>query len=88
MIDANLPPISSDDLFTDEQMREFLTNGFVIIKPDLPKSIHDTIYQKLDEVVDMDGNPGNNLLPRVPEIQDIFNHPTVRGACTSVIGPN
>ena len=42
MIDANLPPISSDDLFTDEQMREFLTNGFVIIKPDLPKSIHDT----------------------------------------------
>ena len=62
MIDANLPPISSDDLFTDEQMREFLTNGFVIIKPDLPKSIHDTIYQKLDEVVDMDGNPGNNLL--------------------------
>ena len=88
MVDTNLPPISSDDLFTDEQMREFLTNGFVIIKPDLPKSIHDTIYQKLDEVVDMDGNPGNNLLPRVPEIQDVFNHPTVRGAFTSVIGPN
>ncbi len=88
MIDTNLPPVNTSDLFTDEQMRKFLTNGFVIIKPDLPKSIHETIYKKLDGVVDMDGNPGNNLLPRVPEIQDVFNHPTVRGAFTSVVGPN
>ena len=40
MIDTNLPPVNTSDLFTDEQMRKFLTNGFVIIKPDLPKSIH------------------------------------------------
>ena len=87
MIDTN-QPISADDLFTDEQMRAFLTNGFVVIKPDLPRSLHDTIYQKLDQAVEMDGNPGNNLLPRVPEIQEVYDHPTVRGALTSVIGPN
>jgi len=84
MIDTN-QPISADDLFTDEQMRAFLTNGFVVIKPDLPRSLHDTIYQKLDQAVEMDGNPGNNLLPRVPEIQEVYDHPTVRGAFTSVI---
>ena len=55
-------PISADDLFTDEQMREFLTNGFVVIKPDLPKSLHDTIYQKLDQAVEMDGKEAINLI--------------------------
>ncbi|HIM12016.1 TPA: phytanoyl-CoA dioxygenase [Candidatus Poribacteria bacterium] len=80
--------IDKENLFTDEQMKQFIANGYVIIKPDIPTSLHETISQKLDEVIAKEGNPGNNLLPRVPEIQEVFDHPVVRGAFTSVTGPN
>ena len=69
-------------------MKQFIANGYVMIKPNVPTSLHKTIYQKLDEVVAKEGNPGNNLLPRVPEIQEVFDNPVVHGAFTSVVGPN
>ena len=80
--------IGKKNLFTDEQMKQFIANGYVIVKPNVSTSLHKTIYQKLDMVVAKEGNPGNNLLPRVPEIQEVFDNPVVRGAFTSVIGPN
>ena len=80
--------IGKENLFTDEQMKQFIANGYVMIKPNVPTSLHKTIYQKLDEVVAKEGNPGNNLLPRVPEIQEVFDNPVVHGAFTSVVGPN
>jgi len=33
-------------------------------------------------------NPGNNLLPRFSEVGDIIQNPVVRGALTSVVGPD
>ena len=35
-----------------------------------------------------EGNPGNNLLPRIRELRKVFDHPVVTGALTSVLGPN
>ena len=64
--------IGKENLFTDEQMKQFIANGYVIVKPNVSTSLHKTIYQKLDMVVAKEGNPGNNLLPRVPEIQEVF----------------
>ena len=55
--------IGKENLFTDEQMKQFIANGYVIVKPNVPTSLHKTIYQKLDKVVAKEGNPGNNLLP-------------------------
>lgn len=74
-------------LFDDEQMRAFIVNGFVTIKLDLPASLHETIYQKTEEVFEKEGNPGNNIFPRVPELKQVFDHPRVRGAFTSILGP-
>ncbi len=75
-------------LLTDEQMRDYLTRGFLVLKTDLPRSLHEQIYQKTSEVFDKEGNPGNNILPRVPELQQVFADPTLRGALTSVLGPD
>ena len=47
--------IDKENLFTDEQMKQFIANGYVIIKPDIPTSLHETISQKLDEVVAKEG---------------------------------
>ena len=59
-------------LLTDEQMRHFIVNGYVIVNTDLPANFHDFIYEQTEIVFEKEGNPGNNLLPRIPEIQSIL----------------
>lgn len=75
-------------LLSDEQMSEFITKGYLVLKTDFPREFHEALMRKLDHVYKEEGNPGNNLLPRVPELQQVFNHPSVDGALQSVIGPN
>lgn len=73
-------------LLTDEQVQEYLVTGFLVFKPSVPEGIHETIYHRLNEIIDDEPNPGNNILPRVPEMRHILNSPEVRGALISVLG--
>ena len=83
---ASIPQASSK--LTDEQMRDFIVNGYLTVKADLPRSFHETIYRKTEEFTAKEGNLGNNILPRVPELQAVFEEPAVRGALTSILGQN
>ncbi len=74
-------------LFNDEQMRQFVTDGYVVFQPDVPEEVHKTVREKLQYMVDEEYNYGNNVLPRVPEMDRILNSPEVRGALISVLGP-
>ncbi len=74
-------------LFHDEQMRQYIADGYVVFKPNVPDDLHETIRQKLQLMVDEEFNYGNNVLPRVPEMDRILNSPEVRGALISVLGP-
>ena len=73
-------------LLSDAQMRDFIVKGFVTVTTDLPGQFHDAVYEKTVSVFDKEGNPGNNLLPRIPEIQQVFDDPNVSGALTSLLG--
>ena len=73
---------------TDAQMRDFIVDGHITIKSELPRSFHETIYRKTQELTAKEGNLGNNILPRVPELQTVFEDPAVRGAFTSILGEN
>ena len=75
-------------LLTDEQMQHFIVNGYINIKTDLPPDFHDAIFQQTEAVFEKEGNPGNNLIPRIPDIQEIFDHPVVDGALTGLVGPD
>ncbi|MDR6551164.1 HEAT repeat domain-containing protein [Paenibacillus qinlingensis] len=75
-------------LLTDEQMRTFITNGCLILKTDFPREFHESLVEQLNTVYTEEGNPGNNLLPRIRELGKVFDHPVVTGALTSVLGPN
>ena len=75
------------NLFNDEQMRQFVTDGYVVFQPDVPEEVHKTVREKLQYMVDEEYNYGNNVLPRVPEMDRILNSPEVRGALISVLGP-
>ena len=71
---------------SDTQMRHFIVNGYVTVTTALPAQFHDVIYKKTMTVFDKEGNPGNNLVPRIPEIQKVLDDPNVKGALTSLLG--
>ena len=73
-------------LLSDAQMQHFIVNGYVTVTTELPAQFHDAVYEKTVSVFDKEGNPGNNLLPRIPEIQEVFDDPNVSGALTSLLG--
>lgn len=81
-------------LLNDEQIRHFIVNGYVNVTADVPTHIHETIYDKTDELFagaadfrgDRQHNPLNNILPLVPELQVVLESPEVRGALTSILG--
>ncbi|WP_160719573.1 HEAT repeat domain-containing protein [Bacillus sp. USDA818B3_A] len=75
-------------LLTDEQMRKFITEGFLLLSTDFSKEFHQKLNDHLLNVYNEEGNPGNNILPRVTELQRVFEHPVITGALTSVLGPD
>ncbi len=75
-------------LLGDEEMQQFIAEGYLTLKSSLPASLHQDIYQRTEEVFAKEGNPGNNILPRLPALQQVFDDPVVRGALTSVVGPD
>jgi HEAT repeat protein len=77
-------------LLTDEQMQRFIAHGYLLLQTQLPESFHQRIFERFDALVGDEAklNPGNNLLPAVPELTQVFADPVVRGALTSVVGPD
>src|SRR5436190_20111962 len=68
-------------------MRRFIIDGYLVLQPDFPAGFHEKTYHQIEEVV-AGGNPRNNLLPRVPGLQQVFDHPVVHGALWSILGPD
>ncbi len=75
-------------LLNDDAMRDFIINGYVVVRPALPPSFHKSVVQQTLAVVEKEGNPGNSLLPKVPMLQQVFDDPTVHGTLISVLGEN
>ena len=73
-------------LLNDKQMRQFVADGYVVIQPEVPDEVHKTVREKLQYMVEEEYNCGNNVLPRVSEMDHILNSPEVRGALISVLG--
>ena len=73
---------------TDEQMREFIRNGYVAVKTGHPREFHQDIWNQTEALFEEDGNPGNNLMARIPAIREILDDPAVDGALAGVLGNN
>ena len=71
----------------DRAIREFISQGYTLVQADQPLEFHRAISKKIDATLDAEGNPGNNILPRVPELGAVFDSPSVKGALHSLLGP-
>ncbi|NKB66625.1 MAG: phytanoyl-CoA dioxygenase [Candidatus Latescibacteria bacterium] len=75
-------------LLDDAGMQSFIADGYTMVETDFAPEYHQSVYHQLKDILGGEGNPGNNLLPRVPDLQQVFDHPRVAGALTSVLGPD
>ena len=77
-------------LLNDKQMNHFLANGYLQLNTKLPSEYHQNLFNKFNRIIgdDNDFNPGNNLLPIVPELNLVFDDPVIKGALQSVLGNN
>ena len=73
---------------TDAQMRDFIRNGFVAIKTGLSREENQDIWNQTEALFEEDGNPGNNLMARIPAIRQVLDDPKVDGALSGVLGNN
>lgn len=84
-------------LLDDSQMSAFLTDGYLTLFPsELPQQLHSKLFagaaQLYDEARLVGGSTthlqylGDNVLARIPELNEVLNAPTVTGALTSVLG--
>ena len=74
-------------LLNNQDMSQFIANGYLLLKPDYPAGLHQTI-KKRTEYIFKSGDPGNQILEQVPELYEIFDHPVVKGTLQSIIGLN
>ena len=77
-------------LLNDLQINHFLANGYLQLDTQLPLDYHESLFKKFKNIIgkDNDFNPGNNLLPVVPELNLVFDDPIIKGALVSVLGEN
>ena len=71
---------------TDPQMAQFLAHGYITITPNLSSAFHAEVFAQHQEVFEKEGNPGNNLLPRIPLVRQVFEDAAVVGALKSTAG--
>ncbi len=81
--------MTSSLLLTDAQMQAFIAQGYLKLRTSLPESFHRHICDQIKRLTggQEENNPGNNLLPQIPELRDVLADPVVVGALTSVVGP-
>ena len=74
-------------LLNDRQIQNFIKNGYIIVHPDLP-DVHEEIHRETAAIFEREGDPRNHILQKIPELHQVFAHPTVCGVLTSLLGPN
>ena len=74
-------------LLSAEQVRQFIADGYLVLQPSLPGNLHRAICGRLATAIPGADNPGNNILPLVPEMRHVLEAPEVHGALLSLLGP-
>ncbi len=80
--------IDQHHLLTDQQMQQFIRKGYIAVSIDIPPAFHQSIRRQMDDLLEQEPNPGNNLLPRIPDLAQIYEDDAVVGALQSILGPD
>ena len=73
-------------LLSDAQVQEYLINGYLAVRTSQPAAFHQRILRRIEHLFATEGNPHNDILPRVPDLYGILRDPAVDGALRSLLG--
>ena len=74
-------------LLSDDQVRRFIADGFIIIDSQLEPSFHSAVTKQITYALEYElPHPGDNILPRVPALSAVCEAPVVQGALRSLLG--
>jgi HEAT repeat protein len=74
------------DRLDDDQVQSFLRDGYIIVDAGLAADFHRGIHAQVSRVFATTGNPGNDILPSVPDLHQVLAQPAVTGALASLLG--
>ncbi len=84
---TSLMESSAEILLSDDQVRRYIADGFIILESGVEPSLHSSLTSQLKYVLENElPHPGDNILPRVPDLNKILQAPAVRGALESLLG--
>ena len=87
MMEGEVRQVKPDGIkLTDEQVRRFICDGVILLDSSLPPEFHQDIFEKMEWSNRQEFNMGNNVLPRIAELQQLLDDPVVHGAVQSVLG--
>jgi hypothetical protein len=75
-------------LLNDHQLQAFLREGYISVEADLSAGFHSDVHSQITHLYATSGNPGNDILPLVPDLHRVLAHAAVAGALTSLLGPD
>lgn len=75
-------------LLNDERMQSFVRNGYLTLDCGLSADFHRQLHEQIIELYATEGNPGNDILPRVPDLHSVLRSQPVQGALRSLLGPD
>lgn len=75
--------VSVGNLLSDDQVADFVINGYHIVEPQFTPEFHAGVY---DELQALPTNPGDDINKAVPKIDEVYEHPAVVGALASLLG--
>ena len=74
-------------LLTDEQVQRFLADGFLVLDSALPADFHATVADELHYCMKHETPwPGDNVLPRIPLLNELLQSPVLCGALRGLLG--
>ena len=70
-----------------DEMRHFVEAGYVTVQTGLAPAFHQGVRRAIDRVFAEEGNPGNDILPKIPALWRILRDRAVVRVLEGVLGP-
>ena len=71
---------------SDAALQDFIIQGYRVVQPTAAGELHGQLHRQVERVLAA-GNPGNELIDRVPLLHQLFADPAVEAALTGILGP-